>query len=199
MSSSKRFEDLKDELISTEEKIKLQLKHNINEVMLNKLCSEGDGILQMMKREVDSTPQLVRSEMQDNWVQVSEQWNSFKTNARNSRPISWNEFSPNETLNRGISILERTNQSVMRAEMVSRESEAIGQEVISELGEQRESLVRTRDRLDGTNEDLRRTRVILRSINRRLLTNKCMLIFIIILEILILLGVVYFRFIRKHK
>lgn len=165
---------------------------------LNKLCSEGDGILQMMKREVDSTPALVRSEMMDNWSEVTEQWKTFKSNVKSNGPIAWNEFSPNETLVRGIGILERTNQSVLRAEMVSRESEAIGQEVIGELGEQRESLVRTRDRLDGTNHDLKRTRVILRSINRRLLTNKCMLIFIIILEIFILLIVVYFRFIKKH-
>jgi vesicle transport through interaction with t-SNAREs protein 1 len=85
----------------------------------------------------------------------------------------------------------------MRAEMVARESESIGTEVINNLGEQRESLVRTRERLDGTNDDLKKTRVLLRSINRRLLTNKCLLIFIILLEITIILVIVYMRFIKK--
>ena len=169
-----------------------------DEVTLNKLCSEGDAVLHLMKREVDSTPTLVKNEMLTNWTKVSSDWIGFKANIRSNRSsVGWNDFSPNETLSRGISVLERTNQSVLRAEMVSRESEAIGQEVISELGEQRESLVRTRERIDGTNDDLKRSRILLRSINRRLLTNKCMLIFIIFLEILILLTIVYFRFIHK--
>lgn len=159
---------------------------------LNKLCAEGDAIILMMKREVDSTPVLVRSEMMDNWRQVSQEWTSYKEELRSN-----NSLAADNVLSRGISILERTNQSVLRAEMVSRESEAIGQEVIGELGEQRESLVRTRDRLDGTNDDLKKTRVLLRSINRRLLTNKCLLIFIIVLEIVVLLAVIYIRFIHK--
>ena len=163
---------------------------------LNKLCSEGDSIIMMMKREVDSTPVLVRSEMMDNWTRMSQEWKSFKADIRSTGWLSA-DTSPTNVFSRGISILERTNQSVLRAEMVSRESEAIGQEVITELGEQRESLVRTRDRLDGTNHDLKRSGVILRSINRRLLTNKCLLIFIVILELIILLAVIYIRFIKK--
>ncbi len=162
------------------------------------MCSEGDAIINLMKREVDLTPVSFRNEMLQNWVSVSGKWNSFKANVRNdSFPFGSNNQSTNQSLSRGISILERTNESVMRAEMVARESESIGTEVIGELGEQRESLVRTRERLDGTNDDLKRTRVLLRSINRRLLTNKCLLIFIILLEITIILFIVYMRFIRK--
>jgi len=193
-----RFEDLKDDLSSIEEKIKLQLKHNINEITLNKLLSEGDAIINLMKREVDLTPVSVKNEMLQNWVSVSGKWNSFKANVRNnSFAFGLNNQSTNQSLSRGISILERTNESVMRSEMVARETESIGTEVIGELGEQRESLVRTRERLDGTNDDLKKTRVLLRSINRRLLTNKCLLIFIILLEIAIILIIVYMRFIKK--
>jgi vesicle transport through interaction with t-SNAREs protein 1 len=136
--------------------------------------------------------------MLQNWISVSGKWNSFKTNVRNnSFALGLSNQSANQSLSRGISILERTNESVMRAEMVARESESIGTEVINNLGEQRESLVRTRERLDGTNDDLKKTRVLLRSINRRLLTNKCLLIFIILLEITIILVIVYMRFIKK--
>lgn len=58
---------------------------------------------------------------------------------------------------------------------------------------------RTRDRLTDANEDLTRTNQILRSMNRRILTNKCLLVFIILLEVAILSAVVYVRFIHKKK
>lgn len=58
---------------------------------------------------------------------------------------------------------------------------------------------RTRDRLTDANEDLTRTNKILRSMNRRVLTNKCLLIVIIALELAILSGVVYVRFIHKKQ
>ena len=60
-------------------------------------------------------------------------------------------------------------------------------------------MTRTRDRLTDANEDLTRTNKILRSMNRRVLTNKCLLIIVILLESLILAGVVYVRFIHKPK
>ncbi|CAG2161180.1 unnamed protein product [Oppiella nova] len=179
MSSSKRFEDLKDELSSVEERIRVQGRHQLNEWTLNRMCSEGDAIVELMRREVESTPTVVQKEMHCNWSEVSKSWNAFKGDVRN-RCASDETLTTDDNLRRGIGIIERTNDSVLRAQMVSRESESIGHEVISELTEQRESLVRTRDRLDGTNDDLKKTRVLLRSINRRLLTNKF-----------------YYRFIKK--
>lgn len=165
---------------------------------LNKLLSEGDLIINMMKKEVDTAPFMARNDMLSRWQLVFRDWNSFKQSIKQST-VSIGMSNTDQVLNRGISILERTGDSLARAESVARESEQIGTAVITELGEQRESLVRTRDRLDGTNEELKRASRILRSINRRVLTNKCLLIFIIIFEIAILLGVVYYRiFVKKH-
>ena len=165
---------------------------------LNKLFSEGDLIINMMKKEVDTAPFMARNDMLNRWQLVFKDWNSFKQSIKQNT-VSIGMSSTDQVLNRGISILERTGDSLARAESVARESEQIGTAVITELGEQRESLVRTRDRLDGTNEELKRASRILRSINRRVLTNKCLLIFIIIFEIAILLGVVYYRiFVKKH-
>lgn len=152
----------------------------------------------MMKKEVDTAPFMARNDMLNRWQLVFKDWNSFKQSIKQNT-VSIGMSSTDQVLNRGISILERTGDSLARAESVARESEQIGTAVITELGEQRESLVRTRDRLDGTNEELKRASRILRSINRRVLTNKCLLIFIIIFEIVILLGVVYYRiFVKKH-
>lgn len=152
----------------------------------------------MMKKDVDTAPFMARNDMLNRWQLVFKDWNSFKQSIKQNT-VSIGMSSTDQVLNRGISILERTGDSLARAESVARESEQIGTAVITELGEQRESLVRTRDRLDGTNEELKRASRILRSINRRVLTNKCLLIFIIIFEIVILLGVVYYRiFVKKH-
>lgn len=165
---------------------------------LNKLFSEGDLIINMMKKEVDTAPFMARNDMLNRWQLVFKDWNSFKQSIKQST-VSIGMSNTDQVLNRGISILERTGDSLARAESVARESEKIGTAVITELGEQRESLVRTRDRLDGTNQELKRASRILSSINRRVLTNKCLLIFIIIFEIAILLGVIYYRiFVKKH-
>ena len=53
--------------------------------------------------------------------------------------------------------------------------------------------------MTDANEDLTRTSRIIRSMNRRVLTNKCLLVVIILLELGILFGVVYVRFIHKPK
>ncbi|CAG2180266.1 unnamed protein product, partial [Oppiella nova] len=78
MSSSKRFEDLKDELSSVEERIRVQGRHQLNEWTLNRMCSEGDAIVELMRREVESTPTVVQKEMHCNWSEVSKSWNAFK-------------------------------------------------------------------------------------------------------------------------
>lgn len=85
-----------------------------------------------------------------------------------------------------------------RAEIVARETEEIGTAVTDELGGQREALLRTRSRLTDANQNLRKSHRIIRSINMTLMTNKCLLLVIILLEVGILSAIVFMRFIRKH-
>lgn len=98
------------------------------------------------------------------------------------------------TVRQGTAILERTSQSLYRTKQVALESEEIGTGVIQELSQQREVLVRTRDRLTDTDAELGRSRRILRSMSRVALTNKLVLIGIILLEMCILAGLVYYKF-----
>ncbi|KAK4022078.1 hypothetical protein OUZ56_007565 [Daphnia magna] len=98
------------------------------------------------------------------------------------------------TVRQGTAVLERTSQSLHRTTQVALESEEIGTGVIQELSQQREVLVRTRDRLTVTDAELGRSRRILRSMSRVALTNKLVLICIILLEICILAGLVYYKF-----
>ena len=99
------------------------------------------------------------------------------------------------TVRQGTEILERTSQSLYRSTQVAIETEEVGTGVIQELGQQREALTRTRDRLTDTDTELTRSRRILQSMQRVGLTNKLVLIAIILLEIAILAGLIYYKFI----
>lgn len=97
----------------------------------------------------------------------------------------------------GRAVLERTGESLARSTQVAVETENIGTEVISELNDQRETLLRAKNRLTNTDEHLDRTRSILRKMKYNVLYNKLILIVIIILEVAILGTVSYIKFIKK--
>uniref|UniRef100_H9G435 t-SNARE coiled-coil homology domain-containing protein n=1 Tax=Anolis carolinensis TaxID=28377 RepID=H9G435_ANOCA len=93
----------------------------------------------------------------------------------------------------GTDSLNRASQNIERSHQIAAETDQIGSEIIEELGEQREQLERTKGRLVNTSENLSKSRKILRSMSRRLMTNK-LLLSVIILELAILGGVVYYKF-----
>lgn len=77
------------------------------------------------------------------------------------------------------------------------ETEQTGTEILSELDSQREALLRTSDRLDNVNDGLRESGKITRLMMRAVLYNKLVLFLIIAFEVLILLGLLYYKFIQK--
>ena len=173
---------------------------------LNNLLSEGEELLRAMQQEVRMAPPGVRPEMDSRLGAQRREWNNFERSSRSQLLMTSSPSGPSrpgtsarleDNLAQGTAILEKTSQSIMRATQVAQESEAIGSEVVSELGVQRENLVRTRDRITDANQDLKKSHVVIRSINRRLLTNKFLLIVIIIMELAILLALVYLKFIKK--
>lgn len=94
----------------------------------------------------------------------------------------------------GRNILERTGESLARSNQIAIETENIGNEVITELGEQREALLRTRDRLENANEHLDQAKSVLKRMGRNVIYNKILLILIIIIEIGILITLSYLKF-----
>lgn len=90
--------------------------------------------------------------------------------------------------------MSRTSESIARSQRVAAETDDIGHNIIGELGSQREQLTRTRDRLIETDEELSKSRRILKGIGRRVITSKVFLIFVIVLEVIILGGIVYWKF-----
>lgn len=97
----------------------------------------------------------------------------------------------------GTESLNNASQSIERSQRLAAETDQIGTDIIEELGEQREQLDRTRDRLVNTGENLSRSRKILRAMSRRLMTNKLLLGVIIIMELAILGAVVYLKFFKR--
>lgn len=97
----------------------------------------------------------------------------------------------------GTAILERTSASIARSTAIAVETERVGTDVLGELGTQRETLTRTRDRLIDTDAELSRSKRIIRSMSRNVLYNKILLILIIILECCILGAVIYWKFFMK--
>lgn len=122
--------------------------------------------------------------------------------------------------------LERTSASLARSNQLAIETEYVGSEVsdelmvykiwyisvdrcylaianrysslqvLNELGGQRESLLRSQRGLQNTNDGLSKSRVILRSMQKNVFYNKLVLILIILMEIVILAGAVYLKFIK---
>ncbi|XP_053192166.1 vesicle transport through interaction with t-SNAREs homolog 1B [Scomber japonicus] len=97
----------------------------------------------------------------------------------------------------GTESLNNATQSIERSQRIAAETEHIGTDIIEELGEQREQLDRTRNRLVNTGENLSRSRKVLRAMSRRLVTNKLLLAVIILMELAILGAVVYLKFFRR--
>ncbi|KAI3367452.1 hypothetical protein L3Q82_026309 [Scortum barcoo] len=97
----------------------------------------------------------------------------------------------------GTESLNNASQSIERSQRIANETEQIGTDIIEELGEQREQLDRTRNRLVNTGENLSKSRKVLRAMARRLVTNKLLLGVIILMELAILGAVVYLKFFRR--
>ncbi|XP_008195305.1 vesicle transport through interaction with t-SNAREs homolog 1B [Tribolium castaneum] len=97
----------------------------------------------------------------------------------------------------GRATLERTGESLARSNQIAIETEQIGNEVVSELNEQRETLLRTRGRLENANEQLDTAKSVLKQMGRNAIYNKLILILIIIIEIAILVSLTYLKFFKK--
>lgn len=103
-----------------------------------------------------------------------------------------------ETLRESNAALLRTGESLLRSEQAALEAEAIGTGVISELGVQRESLVRARDRLVETDMHVGRSRRMIQAIKRRVFYNKLFLILVIVIEATTLCALLYVKLFKKR-
>ncbi|XP_046849093.1 vesicle transport through interaction with t-SNAREs homolog 1B-like [Xenia sp. Carnegie-2017] len=220
--SSEKFEDLGEELdvlcseiqsgIDKIQRLDGELKkQKIREVQ--KQIEDSKIILEEMEEEILIAPGEFRNKMNTtvrNKSRVLEKLkrdmnkmtNSSQTSSARDDLFSTGpkQFDPNASqrnkLLQGTDILNRTSDSVARSQQIAAESEQIGVEIIDDLDNQRESLLRTRDRLRETDEDLGKSRKILKRMALRVATNKLIMGLIIFVELVIVGAVVYIRFIK---
>ncbi|CAF1427427.1 unnamed protein product [Adineta steineri] len=102
-----------------------------------------------------------------------------------------------DLLLRGHASLVRTDEALKVSRQTAHETEQLGQEIMSDLTTQRESLLRTQGKLNEGNEHLKAGRKTLRLMYSRVIMNKVLLITIILVELGILGGVIYWKFFSK--
>uniref|UniRef100_UPI00398E42D5 vesicle transport through interaction with t-SNAREs homolog 1B n=1 Tax=Pristiophorus japonicus TaxID=55135 RepID=UPI00398E42D5 len=183
---------------------------------IDEKVEEANEILDGMEKEMRNAPLLYRNQMNIKIRSYRKDVSKLQRDVR-SNDIEYgvrsdfkyavysaeNEQSSHLSSQRalllqGTDSLNRATQSIDRSHRIAAETDQIGSDIIEELGEQREQLERSKDRLINTGENLSRSRKILRAMSRRVMTNKLLLGIIILLEVAILGAVVYLKFFRKH-
>ncbi|KAM8705076.1 hypothetical protein ACLKA7_009524 [Drosophila subpalustris] len=104
------------------------------------------------------------------------------------------EHRQQQVVTNTYNVLQSTSESIARSTQVALQTENIGAEVLGELGEQRESLLRTTRRLEDADQELSKSRIIIRKLRHEVLYNRIVLILIIILELGILIGLLVLKF-----
>jgi vesicle transport through interaction with t-SNAREs 1 len=95
------------------------------------------------------------------------------------------------------SSLMNAGESLARSTQIAIETEQIGNSVLTELNSQGEQLRRTTERLDDTSVALSKSRKLLNKLSNGVFYNKFLIVVIIILELISLAGVIYWKFIAK--
>nr|CDS30404.1 vesicle transport through interaction with [Hymenolepis microstoma] len=93
--------------------------------------------------------------------------------------------------------VERTGRRLNDGLRVAYETEEIGGRILGDLDQQRETIMRSRDRLRHANEDLSRSSRIISKMYRRVIQNRAVLAAIGILMILVFFGIIYMIFFRS--
>ncbi|KAM3176226.1 hypothetical protein ACTXT7_006924 [Hymenolepis weldensis] len=96
--------------------------------------------------------------------------------------------------------VERTGRRLNEGLRVAYETEEIGGQILGDLDQQRETIMRSRDRhenLRHANEDLSRSSRIISKMYRRVIQNRAVLAAIGILMVLVFLGIIYMLFFRS--
>ncbi|OCT91937.1 vesicle transport through interaction with t-SNAREs homolog 1B [Xenopus laevis] len=220
--SSEQYEklhELYNELYANLQKIQQRLQSSYGEEKKKLLREfgekqkEANEMLSEMENELKSAPpsfrhqttsklraykrDLVKLQMEANYNALELGPKERETyNVKNEH--STHLASQRSLLLQGTESLNRATDSIARSHRIAAETDAIGTDIIEELGEQREKLDRTKGRLVGTSENLSKSRKILRSMSRKIVTNKLLLSIIIILELAILGGLIYYKFFSKR-
>ena len=222
--SSERYEILQDDLDSLLERLDASLEWltkkstNPNEVRSGLARCQGQvdearKYLRDMEQEARGAPLAYKSEMlskvrtyRETVANVQSEVRRRETELTRDRlyrgvPTEAPEESHEEQIRsqimRGAAVLDQTSQSIQRSTQVAHETEEVGDAIMNDLGVQRETLERARTMLGETEAELSRSRRIIKRLSRSTIYNKMVLIVIIIIELLIIIALVYWKWFSK--
>eukprot|EP01091_Cochliopodium_minus_P006118 TRINITY_DN15999_c0_g1_i1.p1 TRINITY_DN15999_c0_g1~~TRINITY_DN15999_c0_g1_i1.p1 ORF type:complete len:215 (-),score=60.07 TRINITY_DN15999_c0_g1_i1:84-728(-) len=89
------------------------------------------------------------------------------------------------------SLLDDSTQSIKRSYGLVKQTEEVGRHTLGELGRQREVLEGVGDNLDRIDDNMGKSRRILGNMARRVATNKCILLFIVLCELAAIGAILY--------
>jgi vesicle transport through interaction with t-SNAREs protein 1 len=180
---------------------------------VERIIEEANILIQEMESEMRKAPPAFRTQMISN-VRIYKR--DVEQLTRDLKRVSNTRLDPNRgdfgyaseqsveaaqryRLMQGTEHLTRASESLARTHQIAAETDQVGTEIIEELGTQRESLLRTKTRLTETDENLSQSRKVVNIISRRVMTNKLLLVIVILIELGILGGVIYWKFFSGKK
>eukprot|EP00771_Trimastix_marina_P001877 gnl/Trimastix_PCT/2984.p1 GENE.gnl/Trimastix_PCT/2984~~gnl/Trimastix_PCT/2984.p1 ORF type:complete len:241 (-),score=52.24 gnl/Trimastix_PCT/2984:50-772(-) len=112
--------------------------------------------------------------------------------------VEMGHISAHEELRGHYTTMDKGSRIIEDSIATAQRTEDMAASTMAELERHEETLLRSRDRIDRTGENLTKARRILRGMMRRMRTNKCLIIFIIIL-LLAGVGVMIYFVIPKGE
>jgi vesicle transport through interaction with t-SNAREs protein 1 len=98
---------------------------------------------------------------------------------------------------RDQAVLDQTSDRLVRAQQLAHQNEEIGTAILEELGDQRETLKRAYEKVLDVNDNLASARRTLMGMSRRAITNKIILLCLIITLVGGIAVVIYLKWVRK--
>ncbi|XP_033628626.1 vesicle transport through interaction with t-SNAREs homolog 1B-like [Asterias rubens] len=220
--SSERFESHQEELRTLFEDLKYRIEFRIPKAdgeERKKLIRDAERgleeaglVLQEMEEEAKPAPGTYRSQMvakvrnfrrdmdkiSRDLKRASGSGSSrselFHSQSNFDNQVNAAQSSQRSKLLQGQDTLNRTSQSLDRTHRIAAETDEIGVGIIDELDGQKEQLLNAKDKLENMDSSLGKSKQILNTIGRRIITNKLILVGIILVEAVILGLIVYFKF-----
>ena len=96
-------------------------------------------------------------------------------------------------------LLEDSTKSLKNVSQLSYQNEYIGTSTLNELNRNRQTLEMTNDNLYTIDDNMGKTRRIILNKSRRVATNKCILVFIMMILICAIGFTIWFRWIRTPR
>lgn len=169
-----------------------------------KEVEEAEDLLQEMEMESRDAPPAYRAKLQNKMTRYKADLDRLKRELGSSNDraqlFGGGDMQSYEDNQRGRILdttdrLHQTSDRLANTQRIAAESEAIGHNIMSDLGQQRETIERTRYKVHDVDQNLGRSRKLLNSMSRRIMTNKMIMISIVF----ILLGILGLTIYLKLK